>query len=169
MALIKRQDGVLHEENVLRIKSLDTAFEAAINCQHWEAACEFGKKLIPGLRKHTFQFNPLIGLAYLKLGKINLYLENFGDATHNAREAIDILKVTHGEESAMIKEQCEGVFRDVADAQARKAEEALRLKNEEKERKRQKRMAEQGSDYDSDEDDDDDEEEDEEEEEEAAA
>lgn len=47
--LDKRQRGVLHDNNVYRLKTLDMALDAAIDFQRWEEAIEFGKALLPGL------------------------------------------------------------------------------------------------------------------------
>ena len=47
--LDKRQQGVLHAHNVYRLKTLDMAFDVAIDFQRWEEAIQFGKALMPGL------------------------------------------------------------------------------------------------------------------------
>lgn len=47
--LDKRQQGVLHANNVYRLKTLDMAFDVAIDFQRWEEAIQFGKALMPGL------------------------------------------------------------------------------------------------------------------------
>lgn len=47
--LDKQQRGVLHANNVYRLKTLDMALDAAIDFQRWEEAIEFGKALMPGL------------------------------------------------------------------------------------------------------------------------
>lgn len=48
--LIKKQMGVLHKLNVYRLKTLDLAFESAIDVGKWEDALRFGIDLIPGFR-----------------------------------------------------------------------------------------------------------------------
>lgn len=48
--LERRQVGVLHARNLYRLKTLDTAFETAINLNRWEEAVDFGTKLLPGLQ-----------------------------------------------------------------------------------------------------------------------
>lgn len=46
----KNQRKVLHEKNIWRLKTLDLAFDAAIDFESWEEAAEFGKKFIEGLK-----------------------------------------------------------------------------------------------------------------------
>lgn len=48
--LLKKQQDVLHPLNVWHIKTLDAAFEAAIDVGKWPEALEYGKKLLPGFR-----------------------------------------------------------------------------------------------------------------------
>lgn len=45
---LKRQEHVLHPLNLLRVKTLDMAFESAITLEKFEEAAEFGKLLLPG-------------------------------------------------------------------------------------------------------------------------
>jgi len=42
--------------------------------------------------------------VHLKLGKINLYLGNYQQAISNIRDAVDVLKITHGEHSHMMRD-----------------------------------------------------------------
>lgn len=76
--------------------------------------------------KFTFPNNPLLGIIQLKLGKINLYLEQYQLAIHHLREAADVLKISHGEHSRLIKDKLNPLM---VDAQ-RKLVEAQRLKAE---------------------------------------
>lgn len=54
-------------------------------------------------RHYTSQFNPLAGLVHLKLGKIYPHLNEFQEALSHIREAGDILKVTHGDQSRIMR------------------------------------------------------------------
>jgi len=47
--LDKRQQGVLHNNNIYRLKTLDLAFEAAIDHECWEEAIPYGKNFLSGL------------------------------------------------------------------------------------------------------------------------
>lgn len=48
--LFKRQKGILHPYNVWYLKTLDIAFETAIDAGKWDEACEYGTELLPGFR-----------------------------------------------------------------------------------------------------------------------
>lgn len=48
--LDKKQRKVLHEKNIWRLKTLDLAFDAAIDFESWGEAVEFGKKFVEGLK-----------------------------------------------------------------------------------------------------------------------
>lgn len=45
---LKRQENLLHPMNLLRVKTLDVAFESAITLEKFEEAAEFGQLLLPG-------------------------------------------------------------------------------------------------------------------------
>lgn len=47
---LKKQAGVLHPLNIWHLKTLDAAFESAINMQKWPEALEYGIKALPGFR-----------------------------------------------------------------------------------------------------------------------
>lgn len=46
----KRQRKVLHERNIWRLKTLDLAFDSAIDFESWSEAVEFGKRFVTGLK-----------------------------------------------------------------------------------------------------------------------
>lgn len=54
-------------------------------------------------RYYTSQFNPLAGLVHLKLGKIYPHLNDFQTALSHIRDAGEILKVTHGDQSRVMR------------------------------------------------------------------
>lgn len=56
-------------------------------------------------RKYTFPNNPLIGIIQLKLGKIYLYLDQLQLAIHHFREAANVLKISNGENSRLVKDK----------------------------------------------------------------
>lgn len=48
--LLKRQECMLHPLNILHVKTLDAAFESAIDMGKFDEALSFGIKLLPGFR-----------------------------------------------------------------------------------------------------------------------
>lgn len=102
---LKKQENILHPFNIWYVKTLDAAFESAINMEKWEEALEFGIRLLPGFRKYNGDHHPLVGIALMKLGKIELFLEKPVNALQHLKEASLILKVTHGEKHTLYKDQ----------------------------------------------------------------
>lgn len=47
---LKKQTGLFHPMNILRVKALDTAFESAIDVGSWEDAKRLGEEVEPGYR-----------------------------------------------------------------------------------------------------------------------
>lgn len=94
---LKKQDGLFHPMNLLRVKALDTAFESAIDVGSWEDAKRLGEEVEPGYRKYYGTTHPLLGILYLKLGKLSLFLNCVQEALDWLVKGQNILKVTHGE------------------------------------------------------------------------
>lgn len=108
---LKKQEKLFHPFNIWHTKILDMAFESCINIEKWDKALGFGERLIPGFRKYNGDLNPLLGILYMKVGKINLYLDNITNASKWLREAESILKITHGESHSLYKEQLIPILR----------------------------------------------------------
>jgi hypothetical protein len=45
--------------------------------------------------------HPLIGINYFKIGKLQLYLEDYENAEINFKNSIEIIEITHGKESGL--------------------------------------------------------------------
>lgn len=54
-------------------------------------------------RKYNGDFNPLLGLLYMKVGKIQLFKQQCKEALHNLNKASDILRVTHGDDHKLYR------------------------------------------------------------------
>ncbi|KAH8420067.1 hypothetical protein KR009_005472, partial [Drosophila setifemur] len=102
---LDKQAGVLHPLNVWHVKTLDAAFEAAIDVGKWTEALDYGQRLLPGFRKYHGAWNPLLGLLLMKLGKIQLFEQHAKEAQHHLEEALRILTVTHGRDHRLLSEQ----------------------------------------------------------------
>lgn len=103
--LLNKQSEFMHPLNVWYIKTLDAAFEAAIDVGKWSEALEYGKKLLPGFRNYYGDWNPLLGLLYMKLAKIQLHESYLQEAVLNFQEARKILEVTHGHDHSLIQSE----------------------------------------------------------------
>jgi len=47
----------------------------------------------------------LLGIHYMKLGKINLYLKKFSEALSMLKNAEKVIRVTHGERHSLFQDQ----------------------------------------------------------------
>lgn len=102
---LKKQENVLHYYNVLHQKTLDHAFESAINMGKWEEAVQYGLRLREDFTKYNGPFHPLCGLLLLKLGKIQLFLAQPAEALKSIHDGEKILSITHGKEHDLYKNQ----------------------------------------------------------------
>uniref|UniRef100_A0A1Q3FDL6 Putative histone-lysine n-methyltransferase smyd3 n=1 Tax=Culex tarsalis TaxID=7177 RepID=A0A1Q3FDL6_CULTA len=102
---LSKQEKVFHPYNVWYLKTLDLAFESAIEMEKWEEAIDYGSRLKDGFRRFNGPFHPLYALLLLKLGKIEIYLKHGKEALMNVNESEKILRITHGEEHDLYKKQ----------------------------------------------------------------
>ncbi|XP_056009715.1 histone-lysine N-methyltransferase SMYD3-like [Ostrea edulis] len=93
-----------HPLNLSFVKILDYAFDASVDLQLWEKAVDYGSKTLPAYRKYYPPYSPNVGIQLLKLGKIQLYLQNLKEALRFLQQANDILSVTHGEDHMLHKQ-----------------------------------------------------------------
>ena len=61
-------------------------------------------------RQYYGIFHPLYGIHLLKLSKINLYLECINEAYTLLKEADEVLRVTHGVDHQLYKEEFIPIF-----------------------------------------------------------
>ncbi|XP_017770088.1 PREDICTED: histone-lysine N-methyltransferase SMYD3 isoform X2 [Nicrophorus vespilloides] len=102
---LQKQRGVLHKFNVQYVKTLDLAFQACIDFGQWNDAREFGEELIEGYKIYFGDVHPLLGLLYLKLGKILVYQEECRQALVHLKKAKDVLSITHGSTSKLFRNE----------------------------------------------------------------
>uniref|UniRef100_A0A182NUR0 MYND-type domain-containing protein n=1 Tax=Anopheles dirus TaxID=7168 RepID=A0A182NUR0_9DIPT len=100
---LQRQENVLHRYNVHRIKTLENAMESALTMEKWSEATGYGLLLLDGFRQYYSPVHPLLGLTYLKVGKLQLYQCQFAEALKHLQQAGKILRVTHGEQHELYK------------------------------------------------------------------
>uniref|UniRef100_A0A1B6DNR1 MYND-type domain-containing protein n=1 Tax=Clastoptera arizonana TaxID=38151 RepID=A0A1B6DNR1_9HEMI len=93
---LKKQENLFYDLNLSRVKVLDLAFDSCIQLQRWEDANSYGPQLIPGYRKYYGENHPLLGILYLKLGKINNFLGKVKEAYEYLKCSEKILQITHG-------------------------------------------------------------------------
>lgn len=115
--LLKEQHNVVHPLNVWHLKTLESAFESAINIGKWDEAIEYGNELLPGFTKYSGKLNPLVGLIYMKLGKILLHRNQPKEAMHNLTKASDIIKISHGQDHPLYQSHLIPLLMEATDGQ----------------------------------------------------
>ncbi|XP_052899084.1 histone-lysine N-methyltransferase SMYD3 isoform X2 [Anopheles moucheti] len=100
---LQKQESVLHRYNVHHIKTLENAMESALNLEKWSEATGYAVKLLDGFRHYYSPFHPMLGLTYLKIGKLQLYECRFAEALKHLQQAAKILRITHGEQDDLYK------------------------------------------------------------------
>ncbi|XP_017789318.1 PREDICTED: histone-lysine N-methyltransferase SMYD3 [Habropoda laboriosa] len=101
---LEKQEGILHPLNVQHVQTLQAAFDSSISLQHWEEAESYAERLINGYLAYYGEVQPLIGILYLMIGKIQLYLEKPKLALEALKKASAVLTITHGEKHAVMRE-----------------------------------------------------------------
>uniref|UniRef100_A0A023F770 Putative histone-lysine n-methyltransferase smyd3-like isoform x1 n=1 Tax=Triatoma infestans TaxID=30076 RepID=A0A023F770_TRIIF len=102
---LSKQKGILHKDSLLYVKTMDLAFEASIQLNKWDDALSLGEQLSEGYRKHYGDIHPVLGLHYMKFGKILLLKNEFKRAMDALEKAETIIKITHGTEHELYKTQ----------------------------------------------------------------
>lgn len=87
------------------LKTLDHAFDSAINVAKWDDAIDYGNELLPGFTKYCGKHNPLLGLIHMKLGKILLHRNEEKEALHNLTRAREIVRISYGEEHSLYQSE----------------------------------------------------------------
>ena len=96
--------GILFHTNLYLVQLYDTAFDACINLGKWSEACKCGEATVEAYRLYYPKFHPSIGIQFMKIGKICLYLEEFEKAQVFLQQAEEILEVTHGKGSDLFRD-----------------------------------------------------------------
>ncbi|XP_049805617.1 histone-lysine N-methyltransferase SMYD3 [Schistocerca nitens] len=107
ISCLKKQEGLFHPYNLQHVKTLDMAFETAIQMGLFTQARKYGEELIPGLRKYYGERHPLLGISLMKCGKICVYLGDFSAARDKLEEAEHVIKLTHGVNHILYKSELE--------------------------------------------------------------
>ncbi|VVC44586.1 Zinc finger, MYND-type [Cinara cedri] len=102
---LEKQNGIFHPNNINRIKILDLAFESAIKMEQWKESLKYGILLIEGYKVYYGECHPSLGILYMKLFKLCSVVENSESAVKYLKNGMSILKVTHGEENSLYKNE----------------------------------------------------------------
>ena len=102
--LLIEQDGILHEMNVFHVKALDKAMDAAIDTGNWKDALDYGLATLEAYKHYYPNCHPNVGVQLMKIGKLQLYLQQLQEAFVSLQQAEHILMNTHGTEHSLYAE-----------------------------------------------------------------
>ncbi|CAL4060302.1 unnamed protein product, partial [Meganyctiphanes norvegica] len=104
-AVLKLQGDLFHKLDVWHCKAMDTAFEAAVDLKKFEEAEKYGKENLEGNSFYYGSEHPTYGASMLRLGKIYVYHGKLKDGLLLIEKAQKILKVSHGPDHTLYKEE----------------------------------------------------------------
>ncbi|XP_050441460.1 histone-lysine N-methyltransferase SMYD3 [Adelges cooleyi] len=102
---LKKQNSVFHSSNINHVKILDLAFESAIKMELWAESLKYGISLIEGYKSYYGEYHPSLGILYMKLFKLSSIVENAETAVKYLKKGSSILKVTHGEDHSLYRNE----------------------------------------------------------------
>ncbi|XP_066294493.1 histone-lysine N-methyltransferase SMYD3-like [Branchiostoma lanceolatum] len=102
--LLERQQKVLHNNHLFVLKCLDKALDQAVVLRKWNRALRCALQTIEPYKVHFPAYHPSLGIQYMRIGKLLLYLEKRLAALEALQMAEHILNVTHGKDHPINKE-----------------------------------------------------------------
>jgi len=99
---LKHIEPVLSLSNVTRIRIIDKALDGAIGVQNMDKALKYALINKELYCKYYSSYHPNLGVHFVKLGKIQLFLHQIPEALESLKEAYKIIKVTHGDSSSLL-------------------------------------------------------------------
>lgn len=92
----EKQNKFFTDHNVHCTQLLVKAFDAGIDSGQWTTALQHGLRVQQSYRKFYPPNSPHVGIELMKVGKIQLYLEQCPQALMTLQQAEKILLITHG-------------------------------------------------------------------------
>ncbi|KAK3085450.1 hypothetical protein FSP39_003553 [Pinctada imbricata] len=102
-----KYNRILHPLSLRHTKLADAMFDACIDLGNWTDALVYGLQTIEPYRQYYPSFSPILGVQYMKIGKLQLYLQRFQDALNSLKKAESIISVTHGKDHSLYVELAE--------------------------------------------------------------
>ncbi|XP_060083829.1 histone-lysine N-methyltransferase SMYD3-like [Ylistrum balloti] len=120
----KEQKQLFTDCNVHCVHLLVKAFDAGIDRGHWEVALQYGLRVQEAYRKFYPPNSPHVGIEQMKVGKIQLYLEQSQQALITLQQAATTISITHGK-SHPLYEDLAGLIHQCAEEMRAKLEFSL--------------------------------------------
>ncbi|GAV76218.1 SET domain-containing protein/zf-MYND domain-containing protein [Cephalotus follicularis] len=98
------QRKLFHPFSICLMQTREKLLQLSMNLEDWREALAYCKLTIPVYQRLYPGFHPLLGLQYYTCGKLEWLLGNTEDAIKSLTMAVDILRITHGTNTAFIKD-----------------------------------------------------------------
>ncbi|OWF49924.1 histone-lysine N-methyltransferase SMYD3-like [Mizuhopecten yessoensis] len=107
----EEQKQFFTDHNVHCVHLLVKAFDAGIESGQWETALKYGTRVQESYRKFYPPNSPHVGIELMKVGKIQLYLEQCQQALITLQQAETILSITHGRSQPLYEDLSDLIHR----------------------------------------------------------
>ncbi|KAM9317363.1 N-lysine methyltransferase SMYD2 [Gastrophryne carolinensis] len=101
---MEKMGTIFADTNVYMLHMMYQAMGIGLYTQEWEAALQWGEKLIQPYRKHYPPYSLNVASMWLKLGRLYMGLEKKAAGIRALKKAIAIMEVAHGPEHHYIAE-----------------------------------------------------------------
>lgn len=99
----------VNAENIYVVKLLEKLMDLCLSAGRMERALEIAIHLTRSYEVYLTEMHPLLGIHYFKIGKLELYLENYSSAKSNLLKARKIIAMIFGEGSRIYSELADSV------------------------------------------------------------
>ncbi|XP_058190034.1 histone-lysine N-methyltransferase ASHR1 isoform X2 [Rhododendron vialii] len=93
-----------HPFSIDLMRTRETLLKMLMELQDWKEALAYCRSTIPVYQRAYPGFHPLLGLQYYTCGKLEWLLGDTDNAIKSLSKAMDILRITHGMNTAFMKE-----------------------------------------------------------------
>ncbi|XVF36853.1 hypothetical protein REPUB_Repub19eG0094200 [Reevesia pubescens] len=100
----KLQREVCHPFSISLMRTREKLLEILMQLEEWNEALAVCRLTIPVYERVYPGFHPLLGLQYYSCGKLEWLLGETDDAIRSLTKAVDILPISHGTNTAFMKE-----------------------------------------------------------------
>lgn len=100
----KLQTKLYHPFSINLMQTREAILKSLMKLEYWREALAYCKLTIPIYQRVYPAVHPLLGLQYYTCGKLEWYLGDTEEAIKSLTKAVDILRITHGTKTPLVKE-----------------------------------------------------------------
>ncbi|KAF7829866.1 histone-lysine N-methyltransferase ASHR1 [Senna tora] len=100
----KLQTELCHPFSISLMQTREKLLKLLMELEHWREALAYCKLTLPVYQRVYPAVHPLLGLQYYTCGKLEWYLGDTQSAVKSLTKAVDVLRITHGTNTAFMKD-----------------------------------------------------------------